>query len=257
VPALKAIVAAKHEIASHSYMHDPWLQLYSDEDLAEDLRQAEEGIFAATGVRPTGFRGPGFSLSRPTLELLRRRGYRYDASVFPNLLNPLARAYFFAGSRLSAEEREQRKALFGTWKDALRPVRPFRWRLDAGELLEIPVTTMPYTRVPMHLSYLLYLGKFSRLAARAYFRLALGACAVAGVPPSILLHPLDFLGREDCPSLEFFPGMDLPRERKLTAAGELIDMFMERYEAVTMGEHAERASQGWSDLPSLDPVFSP
>lgn len=256
VPALKAIVAAQHEIGSHSFMHDPWLQLYSDEDLAEDLRQAEEAIFAATGVRPTGFRGPGFSLSRPTLEALLRRGYRYDATVFPNLLNPLARAYFFASSHLTADERERRKALFGTWKDALRPVRPFRWRLDTGELLEIPVTTMPYTRVPMHLSYLLYLGKFSRTAARAFFHVALAACTAARVQPSILLHPLDFLGREDCPSLAFFPGMDLPRDRKLAATGELLDMLRDRYEVVTMGEHAERASRAWSELLSLDPVFS-
>ena len=42
-----------------------------------------------------------------------RRGYEYDCTVFPNALNPLARAYFFATSRLSKDEKEQRKALFG------------------------------------------------------------------------------------------------------------------------------------------------
>jgi peptidoglycan/xylan/chitin deacetylase (PgdA/CDA1 family) len=256
VAALQAIARAKHEIASHSYMHDPWLQLYKDDDLVEDLRLAEEAIFAVTGTRPEGFRGPGFSLSGPTLEILRARGYRYDATVFPNLLNPLARAYFFASSNLSAEEREQRKALFGTWKDALRPVKPFRWRLAAGELLELPVTTMPFIRVPMHLSYLLYLGKYSRLAARAYFRLALAACSVGNVQPSILLHPLDFLGREDCPSLRFFPGMDLPIDRKLAAVDELMDLLVRRFEIVTMREHANRAARGWDALPSLLPAFS-
>lgn len=254
--ALRAIAAAGHEIGSHSFMHDPWLQLYRDEELVEDLRLAEEAIHEVTGVRPEGFRGPGFSLSAATLEALRRRGYRYDATVFPNLLNPLARAYFFATSELSAEERERRKALFGTWKDALRPVKPFRWRLKAGELLEIPVTTMPFLRVPMHLSYLLYLGKFSRLAARSYFRLALTSCAVARVQPSILLHPLDFLGQEDCPSLRFFPGMDLPIDRKMAAVHELTDILMQRFEIVTMREHASRAATGWDDLRRLEPVFS-
>ncbi len=62
-----------------------------------------------------------------------RRGYDYDATVFPNLLNPLARAYLFSTSKLTAEEKKQRSALFGTWKDAFRPVRPFQWRL-AGRL---------------------------------------------------------------------------------------------------------------------------
>ena len=72
--------------------------------------------------------------------------------MFPNLLNPLARAYLFSTSKLTDEEKEQRSALFGTWKDALRPVRPFRWKLQGGQLLEIPVTTLPGLKVPMHLS---------------------------------------------------------------------------------------------------------
>lgn len=253
--ALRAIAAAGHDIGNHSFHHDPWLHLYSEQALDEEMRRAEEAIEAATGVRPRGFRGPGFSLSANTLEVLIRRGYDYDATVFPNLLNPLARAYFFATSNLSREERKQRSALFGTWRDALRPVKPFRWQLQGGQLLEIPVTTMPWFRVPLHLSYLLYLGKYSRPAARAYFRLALNACRLAGTQPSILLHPLDFLGREDCAALSFFPGMDLPRDRKLALAAELLEIFSARFTPVTMGEHAARAGGAQSELATLAPVF--
>ena len=180
--ALRAIATAGHEIGNHSFHHDPWLHLYSDAALDSEISMAEVAIEAATGVRPRGFRGPGFSLSAATLEVLLRRGYDYDATVFPNLLNPLARAYFFATSNLSPEEKEQRRDLFGTWRDALRPVRPFQWQLPDGRLLEIPVTTMPWLRVPLHLSYLLYLAKFSRLAARSYFRLALGDVPDVGNP---------------------------------------------------------------------------
>ena len=35
---------------------------------------------------------------------------------------------------------------------------------------------------------------------------------MTGTNPSLLLHPLDFMGREDCPALAFFPGMDLARD---------------------------------------------
>jgi hypothetical protein len=254
--ALRAIAEAGHEIANHSFKHEPWLHLYSASDIAADLRAADEAIREATGVGPAGFRGPGYSLSADTLEVVRQLGYRYDATVFPNLLNPLARAYFFATSKLDPEERARRKALFGTWKDALRPVQPFRWRLRTGQLLEIPVTTMPYLRIPMHLSYLLYLGRYSRAAARNYFRLALAACRTSGTRPSILLHPLDFLGKEDCPSLAFFPGMDLPLARKLAAVEELLDLLCGRFEIDTMAEHATRAAGAGHDLPDRSPVFS-
>jgi hypothetical protein len=253
--ALRAIAAAGHDIASHSFHHDPWLHLYSDAALDEEMRRAEEAIEAATGIKPRGFRGPGFSLSANTLEALVRRDY--DATVFPNLLNPLARAYFFATSNLTREERKQRSALFGTWRDALRPVDPYLWQLQGGQLLEIPVTTMPWFRVPLHLSYLLYLGKYSRPAARTYFRLALNACRLAGTQPSILLHPLDFLGREDCSALSFFPGMDLPRERKLALAAELLDIFSAKFATVTMSQHAARITAERSQLATLAPVFRP
>lgn len=253
--ALRAIAAAGHEIGNHSFRHEPWLHLYSEAELDRELHDAEDAIESATGVRTRGFRGPGFSISTNTLEVLLRRGYQYDATVFPNLLNPLARAYLFAGSKLSRDEKQQRNALFGTWKDAARPVRPFKWKLPGGDLLEIPVTTMPWLKLPLHLSYLVYLAKFSRPTARAYFRIALGACGLSGTQPSILLHPLDFMGREDCPALGFFPGMDLPRARKLALVDEFFDLLLASREPITMGEHARRATASQQELRRLTPVF--
>jgi hypothetical protein len=137
----------------------------------------------------------------------------------------------------------------------LRPVRPFQWRLSAGTLLEIPVTTLPVLKVPMHLSYLIYLAKFSRAAARAYLRFALAACCMTGTQPSILLHPLDFMGGEDCPPLAFFPGMDIERGLKLEIVGELFDILAGNRELVTMGEHARRAGAARERLPTLTPAF--
>lgn len=252
--ALRSLAEAGHEIGNHSFNHEPWLHLYSEADLDAELARAEEHIERVTGVRPIGFRGPGFSLSAATLRVLARRGYMYDATVFPNVLNPLARAYFFATSNLSKEEREQRKALFGTLADALRPVKPFRWTLESGELLEIPVTTMPLVKVPIHLSYVLYLSKFSRPLARLYFRIALAMCRLTGTAPSILLHPLDFLGAEDCPALRFFPGMDLNTRSKLELVAEMIDVMGKHYELVTMREHAQRL--GADRLKRLAPNFA-
>jgi peptidoglycan/xylan/chitin deacetylase (PgdA/CDA1 family) len=238
---LRPIAEAGHEIASHSFHHDPWLHLFSEEQIDAELERAEVAIEAATSVRPLGFRGPGFSLSPATLRVLLRRGYQYDCTVFPNALNPLARAYFFATSNLTKAEREQRKALFGTLADATRPIDPFLWSIGRESLLEIPVTTMPLLRIPIHLSYILYLSQFSRAAARVYLRIAIAMCRLTGTAPSILLHPLDFLGAEDAPALAFFPGMNLSAEHKIRLVSEVFDALERRYELVTMIEHARRA----------------
>ena len=247
-PALRSIGDAGHEIGNHSFNHEPWLHLYSEDELDQELAKAEEAIEAATGVKPCGFRGPGFSLSPSTLRVLLRRGYRYDATVFPNLLNPLARAYFFATSSLSAEEKEQRKELFGTWRDALRPVSPFRWRIDDQKLFELPVTTMPIFKTPIHLSYILYASRYSRTLAMAYFRFALLMCRLTGVGPSILLHPLDFIGCDDVGELDFFPGMDMKADVKIDIVDRVIRELRKHYELTTMFGHVESAGPNLRDL---------
>lgn len=237
--ALAALAAAGHEIGNHSFNHLPWLHLFGEAEIEAEIGQAEEAIAAATGQRPRGFRGPGFSLSPATLRVLSRRGYRYDASTLPTFIGPLARAYYLLSSRLSAGERQKRRRLFGTWREGLRPLTPYYWRLGESRLLEIPVTTLPVLRTPIHVSYLLYLGGFSPALARSYLRAALALCRWAGVSPSLLLHPLDFLGAGEVPEVAFFPAMNRPAEHKLREVAEHLAAFRERFQVVSVGEHAD------------------
>jgi peptidoglycan-N-acetylglucosamine deacetylase len=242
--ALAAIAAAGHEIGNHSFNHEPWLHRYSPAEVDVEIARAEEHIERATGRRPIGFRGPGFSVSPTVLDVLVQRGYRYDASTFPTFIGPLARMYYFMTSKLSRDELEQRKALFGAFSEGFRPNRPYLWRADAGELLEIPVTTMPLLRFPMHVSYLLYLSGASPALARAYFRFALRLCRLSGTCPSLLLHPLDFLGCDDTHALSFFPGMQLRSERKLALVSMALDELSLDYDLVTMARHAAATLAG-------------
>jgi peptidoglycan/xylan/chitin deacetylase (PgdA/CDA1 family) len=240
-PALRSIVDAGHEVGNHSFHHEPWLHAYSAQAIDEEIEAAHDAIVTATGQVPRGFRGPGFSVSRLTLETLVRRGYRYDASTLPTYIGPIARAYYFMTARLSPEERERRKALFGGIADGLRPIRPYLWDLGDTSLLEIPVTTFPVLKTPFHFSYVLYMAmKAGRAAALAYFRAALIACRAVGVGPSLLLHPLDFLGCEDVSSLSFFPAMQMPAGAKLALLDQALRMFADSFDVLPMGEHASQ-----------------
>jgi hypothetical protein len=236
--ALRSIATAGHEIGNHSFNHEPWLHLYSPDELSAELTRAEDAIRSATGAATTGFRGPGFSFSPPLLAELARRGYDYDASTFPTFLGPLARLYYFLSTNLSREERAERKQLFGRFAEGFRSLRPYVWRDLSRPLLEIPVTTMPVFKLPIHVSYLLYLGQFSPGLASLYFRIALTLCRLLRVEPSILLHPLDFLGGDDDRDLAFFPAMNLPAERKLAIVGRALDQLAAHYRIVPMRDHA-------------------
>jgi len=243
--ALGILARAGHEIGNHSFKHEPWLHRYTQVAVRDELTRAEEAIERATGVRPRGFRGPGFSVSKLVLETLAQLGYEFDASTFPTYIGPLARAYYFMkSSGMSKQDRDKRKELFGSMRDGLRPLKPYLWALDSSPLLEIPVTTLPGIKTPFHLSYILYLSTFSKALARGYFKAALLACRTSGIEPSLLMHPLDFIGKDDVETLSFFPGMQLSGATKRERVSEYLEDMASLYDVCPMGEHARRLRDG-------------
>lgn len=241
-PWLRLITARGHEVGNHSFQHECWLHLYTREQLEEDVAAAEEAITSVTGQRPLGFRGPGFSWSPTLLETLAARGYLYDASTLPTYLAPLARAYFLATAQLTAEQRRQRRGLFGSFYDGFRPVSAYRWQLPSGRgLIEIPVTTMPIIKTPFHMSYLIYLSRFSRTLMEGYLRTAIAMCRQLRVTPSFLLHPLDVLGGEQVPELMFFPGMDVSGTQKRALVRQVLGTLARHFTLVPMSAHAAHA----------------
>lgn len=247
--ALRAITEAGHEVGNHSFEHEPWLHLYTRAQLEQEIDRADSVIEAVTGMKPVGFRGPGFSWCPELLRVLAERGYVFDSSTLPTYLGPLARTYYFWTSNLSREEREQRKELFGKFSDGLRPVKPYRWDLGgASRLLEIPVTTAPLIKTPFHFSYLAYLAQFSEFAMRSYLSTALAACRMTGTRPTYLLHPLDIIGGDQVSELKFFPGMDVSSSRKTKLFEYVLSRLKDHFELVPMGRHA-RLIDGDTALP--------
>lgn len=240
--AIASIAAAGHEIANHSYNHEPWLHLYSRDEIVEEFEKTENAIEDVTGVRTVGFRGPGFSLSQTVLDVLGERGYEYDCSTLPTYIAPLARAYyFFKSPEMSEEEREKLKKLFGKFSDGFRSLKPHFIEAAGRTMVEIPVTTFPIVKAPIHASYLMYLATFSRAAAKLYWRSAVTACSITGVQPSFLLHPLDFLSGEDVEAMKFFPGMNQPTAKKIELLASTIDAMSAKWDIVTMRQHADAA----------------
>ncbi|MCA9084345.1 MAG: polysaccharide deacetylase family protein [Planctomycetaceae bacterium] len=236
--ALASISHAGHEIGNHSFNHEPWLHLYTEQQLVSELARTEEHLERVTGQCPIGFRGPGFSFTETLLQILVTRGYKYDGSTFPTFLGPAARMYYFLSTRLDKSQREERKELFGRFSEGFRPLRPFQWTFSNGELTEIPVTTMPIFKVPIHASYVLYLAQFSEIVARTYWKSALTMCRLTGIAPSLLLHPLDFMGCDDDSDLAFFPAMGRPAEPKVELVAWMIQEMNRHYDVRPMKDHA-------------------
>ncbi len=251
---LMALGESRHEVGNHSHRHDPLLCIEPEEEISRQLGQAHDAIRTATGRVPTGFRSPGFATSPALLRCLGAAGYRYDSSIFPSFMGPLARLYYKlrSGKRL-AKGKDPRDTLFGPLSAGLRPLEAFPWNLGdeaSPAMTEQPVTTMPWLKLPIHGTYILYLSRFSVTLARTYLRLALDLCARTGVEPCYLLHPLELLGAGEVEGLQFFPAMDLPLDHKTSVLNWLLDELQSRFDVGTLEEQVTRAPTGPARTPA-------
>jgi peptidoglycan-N-acetylglucosamine deacetylase len=74
------ILAAGHEIGHHGHAHVPTMTL----DAAGERDELERGLAALQdhlGVRPAGYRSPGWELTPTTLALLGELGFSWDSSL--------------------------------------------------------------------------------------------------------------------------------------------------------------------------------
>lgn len=78
--AVRAIVAAGHEIAHHGYLHEQPTALTLDEEI-EALDRGLEALAEVAGVTPVGYRAPMWDLSWHTPGLLAERNFLYDSSL--------------------------------------------------------------------------------------------------------------------------------------------------------------------------------
>jgi len=168
-----------HEVASHGYEH-LFLGDLGPEALERDLERTELALERAGAPRPLGFRASTFTLTRSTwwaFDVLARRGYRYDSSVFP-VRHPVYGVPDF-------------------------PPGISRVETAAGSVIEFPVATWPF------------LGRNLPFGGGGYFRLLPGAltrAALAGLerrgrPAAFYLHPWEFdpdQPRESAPPFKRF-----------------------------------------------------
>jgi peptidoglycan/xylan/chitin deacetylase (PgdA/CDA1 family) len=127
---VREIAAAGHEIGSHGFHHVD-IDLLGPDGFARELAAGRDAIAQELGRPPVGYRAPNLLLRDFMIPILRAHGFRYDASVCT------------ARSLLGKD--------FGHEHVARNPYR-FRERFSqpdpTGDLVEIPIPTVPVLRLP-------------------------------------------------------------------------------------------------------------
>ena len=218
-----------------------------DAELEDEITVAEEAICAATGRRPTGFRGRLQPLASGA-----RAAWRGAAISTTPRRSPRSSARWpgrITSSRRGSadEQREERQRLFGNWTRGLpadsallvavrRRMRPSP---APQRLLEIPVTTMPLFRVPIHFSYLLFLRQFSRAAAWAYWQMAMRAVPAGRRRAVAALASARFSRRRRRAGPGVFPGDAMRGAEKVTFVRSVLTDFAKRFDVAPLGRHAD------------------
>lgn len=161
-PALiKAIAAAGHEVASHTWDHRR-IPDQTPEAFRDSVRRTKALLEDQTGTPCIGFRAPSYSIVRGAewaLDILLEEGYQYDSSLFP-VTRP---GYGYASGGRD----------------------PHWLQRPAGRLAEVPPATL--RRLAMNLPAAG--GAYFRLLPYALVAAGLRDAAARGVPGTFYIHP--------------------------------------------------------------------
>ncbi|MCX7964400.1 MAG: DUF2334 domain-containing protein [Candidatus Hydrogenedentota bacterium] len=188
---LRDLTATGHRLANHSYSHNLRLRSLEETAIREEVRRAHEAIHASTGIKPIGFRAPGYGISKTLLQVLTEQGYRYDSSLMPT---PFGGVFRWLDGRLRKRygTSSPQKAQYPMFSDCLTSLRPFHpIGEDSGgqrialPLTEIPVAASPFLRLPTQAGVCMQLGLIYFAAIALLYRSA------PNVPWVFLAHGVD------------------------------------------------------------------
>ncbi len=234
VQALRRLVGAGHELGNHSLDHFYDLTRRDRREQSEQVAGASDRMQSLLGVRPTGFRAPGYTVTDELLRAVREAGLSYDSSVFPCPPYYAAKAARLLLMKLRGRSS---RAILDSPRVLTAPTSPYRlgepYYVAGAGLLELPIQVAGPVRFPFIGTSLTLLGVS---AARLLTRTLLGASFV-----NLELHGLDFLDRRDVPSElhAVQPDLRIPVAQKLETLGAVLELLREhRYAAVRLDEAA-------------------
>lgn len=193
---LTEAVRAGHELGNHTFSHYYDLPERDRTSIEDDIVRGEDAIAQIAGERPAGYRAPGYNITESVYDILARRGYRYDSSIFP------CPPYYAAKAAIMGMQavigRPSRSAMTPAANlmapiSAYQPSRKRLWRRDAqaNGPIEIPMALVPGLRFPV-------IGTSLHLMGRRGFDLAYPLLKLA-YPHLFQLefHAIDFMDATD------------------------------------------------------------
>jgi hypothetical protein len=208
-----------HEVANHTFSHHYDLSRREQSVIAGDIKKGARTIETVCGIKPKGFRAPGYLLGAGVLAGAVEAGAVYDSSVLPS---PIYQGVKAAAVSLLGLLRRPSRAVLGDPREAFSPTRPYRpelsrpWKRGPGPLLELPISSV--LGVPL-------IG-FVLVAAGPRFVRYLAALAARSEFVNLELHGVDLMDLTTDgldPALGVQRDLEVPWQKK----AEIISTFIQ------------------------------
>ncbi len=210
---IRRIAKEGHEVAVHGWWHKSVVE-FSPHTFRDDVRAARQRMEMEAGQPVRGFRAPNFSLTPGlewALEVLVEEGYWYDSSVLPLRRN----ASGYPGARPG----------------------PHVIRLPAGDLLEVPISTLNVFGRPLVAAGGNYFRQLPYGMATAALRQAEGE----GRPGVFYIHPWEL--DPDQPRLPVPLKTKLRHYRGLKRTAKRLERLLSEFRFTSVADRLLRPKQ--------------
>jgi peptidoglycan/xylan/chitin deacetylase (PgdA/CDA1 family) len=96
---LKTAISKGHYIANHTYTHPFGLNELSRKEIISEITKANKVLEEKLGVRPVGFRSPGYAIDTDSINILEENKIAYDSSAGWAIFHVIFKTLRFMGSK--------------------------------------------------------------------------------------------------------------------------------------------------------------
>ena len=242
--SIRSIFDQGHEIANHSMTHPQGFRWLADAQMEQEIQSMGKACENIIGIKPLGFRSPGWNIGDSAIKILKRNGYIYDSSVFPTFLMPVMKLSHWAS--MSSQPRPNRTTM-GRWRYMLAPLKPY---LTSGQtlarrgtdgIIEFPLSVSPMLRIPFFATLLLFTGN-------EFYERLYKSIRNWNLPIHFQMHLSDFVDYNQAELQEQMPerlqGSYVPQAlttslgKKLGVFSRMMDRISADYQFLTLKEWA-------------------
>jgi len=184
---IRKIQEQGHEIANHTMNHPDNFKGLSQDELEKEISLCEDALKDIICHVPVGFRAPVFSVDKRVVSILTKRKYLYDASILPSFISPLILDIVHSVLRKKPIQMNAGTWLFGFSPLCIyHPDQKFIWKKGDNSIYEVPISVLPYLRLPLHSTYAFIFG-------RQYFDFSLSLLNKDKADIAYLFHGIDLV----------------------------------------------------------------